>query len=308
MEGLRRKTVSLYEEMLAYETLWALHGETLKSIAEAFRSNPVLPSALLDIYASERLEVETVRDEVERWIEEFLDSFSAFTVAVRGAYQYPERLQEASHPINLFYYRGSLDLVSFPGVSVVGARKASEAGRKRAAKLAQGLVEAGYPVISGLAEGIDTAAMTAAIKAGGITIGVIGTPISESYPKPNRELQEQIAKEYLLISEIPFFRYAHEPFQSKRRYFPQRNITMSALSQATVIVEASETSGTLTQARAALDQGRKLFILNSCFEDERLTWPAKYEEKGAIRVRDFNDIFEHLTPPSEFVAEDCDGG
>jgi DNA processing protein len=69
---------------------------------------------------------------------------------------------------------------------------------------------------------------------------------------------------------------------------------MSALTEATVIVEAGETSGTLTQARAALHQGRKLFILNSCFERKGLSWPARFEERGAIRVRKPEDIWQAL--------------
>ena len=69
---------------------------------------------------------------------------------------------------------------------------------------------------------------------------------------------------------------------------------MSALTEATIIVEASDTSGTLTQARAALHQGRKLFILNSCFERPGLTWPERFEKQGAIRVRDFDDLWSAL--------------
>ena len=69
---------------------------------------------------------------------------------------------------------------------------------------------------------------------------------------------------------------------------------MSALTFATVIVEAGETSGTLYQARAALEQGRRLFILDSCFRKAKLTWPAKYAELGAIRVRDYDDIRANL--------------
>ena len=69
---------------------------------------------------------------------------------------------------------------------------------------------------------------------------------------------------------------------------------MAALSEATIIVEASDRSGTLTQARACLQQGKKLFILESCFENSSITWPATYEERGAIRVRDFDDIVRKL--------------
>ena len=72
---------------------------------------------------------------------------------------------------------------------------------------------------------------------------------------------------------------------------------MSALTEATVIVEAGETSGTLTQARAAIRQGRKLFILDSCFRNTSLTWPARFEKQGAIRVREYDDIRKHLSEP-----------
>jgi DNA processing protein len=74
---------------------------------------------------------------------------------------------------------------------------------------------------------------------------------------------------------------------------------MSALTEATIIVEAGETSGTLIQARAALKQGRKLFILDSCFQNKTLTWPQKYAEQGAIRVKDYNDIKQHLSTKTD---------
>lgn len=89
-------------------------------------------------------------------------------------------------------------------------------------------------------------------------------------------------------------RYGRQAPPQNRLFFPERNVTMSALTEATVIVEAGETSGTLTQARAALHQGRKLFILDSCFKDARLTWPARFEAEGAIRVTRMDDIWAAL--------------
>jgi DNA processing protein len=90
-------------------------------------------------------------------------------------------------------------------------------------------------------------------------------------------------------------RYRKQGVLQNRLFFPERNITMSALTEATVIVEAGETSGTLTQARAALYQKRKLFILNSCFEREDISWPASFERRGAIRVREPEDIWKALS-------------
>ena len=94
---------------------------------------------------------------------------------------------------------------------------------------------------------------------------MIGTPLSHAYPQDNAELQRKIATDFLLISQVPVKRYETSGFPLNRLFFPERNITMSALTEATIIVEAGETSGTLIQARAALHQGRKLFILDSCF-------------------------------------------
>lgn len=128
----------------------------------------------------------------------------------------------------------------------------------------------------------------------GRTIAVIGTPLGHHYPRPHAELQKQIARDYLLISQVPLLRYENQRVPQNRLFFPERNVTMSALTEATVIVEAGETSGTLTQARAALHQNRKLFILDSCFKRSDLTWPARFEKEGAIRVRTSADIWDAL--------------
>jgi DNA processing protein len=109
-----------------------------------------------------------------------------------------------------------------------------------------------------------------------------------------------VAREYLLISQVPVCRYTEQHYKINSRFFPERNITMSALSEATIIVEAGDTSGTLTQARAALKQNRKLFILDSCFNVPGLKWPHTYLQKGAIRIRDYEEIKFHLgeVPPN----------
>ncbi len=178
--------------------------------------------------------------------------------------------------------------------SVAGTRKPSPEGLRRTSKLVSLLVKEGVTIVSGLAKGIDTMAHQTAIERGGDTIAVIGTPIDQAYPKENTGLQERIARDFLLISQVPVLLYARRPPSVNRLFFPERNITMSALTQATVIVEAGETSGTLIQARAAFKQGRKLFILESNFQNPKLTWPRRFEEQGAIRVRDFDDILANL--------------
>lgn len=286
-------------EMAAYESLWLGQSAWFASIANLFRENPrALPSELVPAAEATR-----VLGELR---EQLGDRIAQVGVRVHGSAEYPSRLREADHPLELFYYRGDWSLASSPSVAVVGTRNPSEEGASNAGKIAKALVREGFTVVSGLAKGIDRAAHMAAIDAGGRTIAVIGTPLFDSYPRENARLQEQIAEEHLLISQVPFLRYKNQHFKSNRLFFPARNVTMSALTRATIIVEAGETSGTLVQARAALNQGRKLFILESCFRRSDLTWPAKYEKQGAVRVRSITDILSKLGKASDEPAYESD--
>ncbi len=279
--------ISPYNELISYETLWMREGATLKKVSSEYLKNYDLPSKAINYISDLEL-----LDNTKSFFNKMNINFSIITAQ---SYQYPKDLKDAKYQIKILYYRGDIDLLTTPKrISIVGARKASPEGLARASKIAKELVKKGYVIVSGLAEGIDTAAMTSALKNNGQLIGVIGTPINEYYPKKNRELQDLIAQNHLLISHVPIYRYSQEHFNTKRFYFPQRNVTMAAVSDATIIIEASDTSGTLTQARACVDMGRKLFILNSCFENKAIKWPHTYEKKGAIRVNSMNDIFQGL--------------
>lgn len=292
MEVILESTVSPYEEMLHYETLWALPGMTESRMTGLFIEAELPGVVAAGLSGSEKAEFDRLLPEVEN----FLENQVGFSVCLNGDYQYPVRLRDARHPVDLFYFKGDLSLLSVPSISIVGARSASQKGKARARRLAKELAEEKYAVISGLAQGIDNAGLESAMAVGGKVIGVVGTPVNQYYPKPseNNRLQDRISENHLLISQVPFYRYNHEPFQIRKHYFPRRNATMSAISRATVVVEASEKSGTLTQARAALSQQRPLFILSSCFENAAITWPENYEKKGAIRVRSTQDILGHL--------------
>jgi DNA processing protein len=274
-------------EMGAYESLWLGKNAWFTSIASLFREHPnALPSELVP-----PLEARRVADRLEQ---ELGDRINEVGIRVHGAAEYPQRLREADHPIELLYYLGDWSLAESPSVAVVGTRAPSEQGVANAKHIATALVKNDITVVSGLARGIDRAAHDAAIAAGGRTIAVIGTPLFEAYPRENAELQSEIAKRHLVISQVPFLRYSQQHYRANRLFFPARNVTMSALTKATIIVEAGETSGTLVQARAALNQGRQLFILESCFRRTDITWPAKYEQQGAIRVKSVNDIIDRL--------------
>lgn len=285
---LESSAISPFMELGAYEALWSEDGMSFKKIAEKHRNYPgSVPSDFVP--KSNAYEFANI-------VREMLAKAQVleFGVRVHGTADYPLQLRDADHPVELLYFQGWWDLIYTRSVAVVGTRNPSEEGVARTRNLVNKLVADDFTIVSGLAKGIDTTAHNAAIESGGRTIGVIGTPISSVYPKENANLQEEIARDYLLISQVPVFRYSRQRPQVNKIFFPERNITMSALTEATIIVEAGETSGTLTQARAALKQGRKLFILNNCFENTKLTWPDRFAEMGAIRVSAYDDIRQHL--------------
>ncbi|WP_209348708.1 DNA-processing protein DprA [Pontixanthobacter sp. CEM42] len=194
------------------------------------------------------------RDELEKKQLDFLDRAAAST---------------GKDDLEIFY-AGDIELTARPSIAVIGTRKVSEDGKKRAHRFARELAERNVVVVSGLAAGIDTCALRSAINAGGSVIAVIGTPIDKAYPAANKELQETIYHEHLLVSQFPV---------GQRTYpsdFPARNRTMAAISDASVIIEASESSGTLHQASECMRLGRWLGISRSVVDDPRLTWPEKF--------------------------------
>lgn len=287
--ALAERSVSLFREMVAYEALWSAQSASLKSIAEKFSRRNVLPSELLAETAG-LIGIESMTKPVA----DFLTTKRGFSILLNACFQYPQRLRDARYPVELLYYKGDIGLLESHAVAVVGARNCSVEGKEIAGRISRTLIKHHYTVSSGLAHGVDTAAIEAALAAGGRVIGVIGTPIDECYPKENKQLQDAIGRENLLISHVPFYRYHHEPFQARRFHFPIRNAVMAAVSAATVIVEASDRSGSLTQARACIEQNRPLFITENCLRNAEITWPAKYLAKGAIKVSRPMQIIEHL--------------
>jgi DNA processing protein len=177
-----------------------------------------------------------------------------------------------------------------PRVAVVGSRKASAESLGRARKLAKLLAQRDIVVVSGLAEGIDTAAHTSALDCSGRTLAVIGTPLDEVYPKKNAKLQERLMDEQLVISQFAV------GCPTQRKNFPLRNRTMALIADATVIVEASDSSGSLSQGWEALRLGRGLFITQAVAKNPELTWPKEMQHYGAIVLTDENAdyVFDDL--------------
>lgn len=175
---------------------------------------------------------------------------------------YPENLRAAHDRPPLIFVAGALEPGDADSVAVIGTRRPTPAGVALAGAIAQQLVDSGYAVVSGLASGIDTAAHTAALSRGGRAIAVIGTGLRRSYPPENAALQRKIAAECAVISQF----WPDAP--PSRRSFPLRNAVMSGLALATVVVEATHTSGARTQARLALAQGRPVLLVDSLLEQQ----------------------------------------
>ena len=203
---------------------------------------------------------------------------------------------EAKFAPKEIFYAGHPDILDRGfRVSIVGSRDASPDGLRRAKRLAEMVCERQGVVVSGLAKGIDTAAHRAAIDAGGRTIAVLGTPLSKSYPAENAELQRLIMSEYLCLSQFPPGR------PTQPRDFPLRNRTMALISDATVIVEAGVTSGSISQGWEALRLGRGLFIAESLVNNPKLPWPKEMMGYGAqvLSSETMEEFFETLPARGE---------
>lgn len=207
---------------------------------------------------------------------------------------------ERRHAPERLYACGDVSLLDAPArVAVVGSRKASLPGRKRVARLVGALVERDVVIVSGLAAGIDTAVHEETLKRGGRTIAVLGTPLDEAHPSSNAALQRRLMEEHLVVSQFPT---GHPTLRSN---FPRRNRTMALLCHASVIAEAGESSGTLSEGWEALRLNRPLFILRSVFETAGLTWPEEMLVHGAHVLEDVEQIFDALPlglPPLEEVT------
>jgi len=196
---------------------------------------------------------------------------------------------EEKYAPETIYYKGPMKIpLPCARVSVIGTREPTEDGILAAEQVSKTLVENNVIIVSGLAKGIDTVGHKTAIKNGGKTIAVIGTPLNKTYPKENTELQEEMMKNNLVLSQYPV---GHP---TTKKDFALRNRTMALISDASVIVEAGDGSGTLYQGWETIRLGRPLFICKSVVHNPKLKWPKEMMEYGAIELDDPIDILEIL--------------
>lgn len=193
---------------------------------------------------------------------------------------YPVNLRTIYNLPPFLFYQGTLRPDDALSVAVVGTRQASADGLSRARRMARLLVDARVTVLSGLARGIDTVAHQTCLDAGGRTIAVLGSGIRRIYPPENEELAGQITENGAIVSQF----WPDAPPTSYT--FPRRNVVTSGMSQGTVVIEASATSGAKMQARLAIEHGKQVFLLHSLVTERE--WAQKYLERP--RVHEVNDV------------------
>ncbi len=180
-----------------------------------------------------------------------------------------------------------------PRAAIIGSRKASEKALDVAAEISKTLAKKKVIIVSGLAEGIDTAGHRAAIDAGGKTVAVLGTPLDQVYPKKNALLQEEIMKFHLVVSQFAV------GYPIQRRNFVIRNRTMALIANASIIVEAGETSGSLHEGWEALRLGRSMFIWTDLLKSS-LNWPKRMLRYGAFELTNPEQVLDVL-PSTERI-------
>jgi len=202
---------------------------------------------------------------------------------------YPARLKEIYDPPVVLFVRGSVEVISSPGIAVVGTRHPTPYGLGMAERLSKDLAARGLVIISGMARGVDTASHRGAITVGGKTVAVFGTGIDVMYPKENSRLAEQILSlGGALISEFPVGTFAAP------QNFPIRNRIISGMSAGVLVVEAAEYSGTRITARCALEQDRDVYAVPGNVTNKGSWGPNTLIKQGAKLVATWEDVWEEL--------------
>ena len=212
---------------------------------------------------------------------------------------YPERLREIYDPPAVLWVRGDVELLSRPGIAVVGTRQPSPYGAGMAELLSRDLANRRLTILSGMARGVDTAAHKGAIEAGGKTVAVWGTGIDVIYPKENKKLAEQIvATGGTIVSEYPLGTFPAP------QNFPIRNRILSGMSVGVLVIEAAEYSGTRITARCAMEQNRDVYAVPGNVTNKNAWGPNTLIKQGAKLTATWEDVWEDLPSQVRLQLED----
>lgn len=209
--------------------------------------------------------------------------------------QYPAALAHIYDPPAALFYRGKLDLLACPALAIVGTRRPTHYGLTVARQLSGELAKAGFSIISGLAQGIDTEVHRACLEVQGNTVAVLGNGLAVTYPQGNKRLADEVAAHGLLLTEFT-------PFAPPKPYhFPIRNRIIAGLSLGVIVVEASDKSGALITANHAVEQGREVFAVPGPITSPQSVGPHGLIKQGAVLVGSIDDILVEL--PQKFRSE-----
>lgn len=215
---------------------------------------------------------------------------------------YPAQLKQIYDPPLVLYVRGSAQVISQPGIAMVGTRHPTPYGMGVAERLACDLAARGLVIFSGLARGVDAAAHRGAIAAKGKTVAVFGTGVDVIYPKENNRLVEQIlGLGGAIISEFPLSTFAAP------QNFPIRNRIISGISMGVLVVEAAEYSGTRITSRCALEQNREVFAVPGNVTNKNSWGPNTLIKQGAKLVATWEDIWEELPAEVRLALQPATG-
>ncbi|HEY6289549.1 MAG TPA: DNA-processing protein DprA [Nitrospiraceae bacterium] len=206
---------------------------------------------------------------------------------------YPTRLKMIADPPPLLYITGTLTEQDELAVAIVGARRATAAGRAMTEELSHDLARAGMTVVSGLARGVDAAAHRGALVAQGRTIAVLGCGIDQTYPPEHERLRRQIEERGAILSEVPMGAPPHS------HHFPRRNRIISGLSLGVIVTEAAISSGSLITARLAAEQGREVFAVPGFVKEDTSRGTNALLKEGAALIERAQDVIDAVLPQLE---------
>ncbi|MCR8968835.1 DNA-processing protein DprA [Facklamia sp. 7083-14-GEN3] len=211
-------------------------------------------------------------------------------VVLFGEKNYPYRWLQLPQPPILFYYKGDLNLLSKPLVAVIGSRKLSAYGRKNAQRISEALTKVGFVIVSGLAKGADYYSHKACMShKKGKTVAIIANGFEHYYPKEHQQLQNQIARSHLLISE-------YLPYQSVRKHqFIARNRLVAGLCPVVIVIQAAKKSGSLITANYALDYNSQIYALPGPIDDPQSYGSNHLIQVGARPIVDMDQLIEEMT-------------
>lgn len=295
----RRSSAIFLEAWLKLRAIDGVGDQTLLALVREWQS----PDAIFRASTDELLQrgctprlVEAIRrgpdHDASQRIERELNTIEHKQIDVRTILDesYPSRLRMIADPPPILYISGTLSESDDLAVAVVGARRATSAGRLVTEDLVRGLAAAGFTIVSGLARGVDAAAHRSALAAGGRTIAVLGCGINLTYPPEHERLRHEIEERGAVLSELSLDAPPHSG------HFPRRNRIISGLSLGVVVTEAAIDSGSLITARLAAEQGREVFAVPGFVKAETCRGTNALIKEGAALIERAQDVIDAIAP------------